>query len=287
MSGMFADRRIARCSVARRAIAGDAGMVEDAGDKAADTVTDAAVRTGYNVVLRFARGENAVVAGSTGIDDAGMLECRRREAGCVMAIVTILLRRDMAGYFAPGGGEPAVVATFATIADAAMGECRWRETNANDMAHVTVIDGRNVVNRFAGGESLVMAGSAVVHNPGVIEKCIDEAGGDMAQRAILRGGNMIPGFARADHPVMAGKAISGDTGMVEDPGNKAAGSMAGAAVFGDRYMIRRQAAGDGPVVAIRARFVDNLKYRVIENLAGGETRGVMAHTAIDIGERVD
>ena len=58
------------------------------------------------------------------------------------------------------------------------------------MAHGTVFRGENMVCRLADSRCVIVAGSTVVHDTGVVEYRREEAAGYVTKTAILRGGQM-------------------------------------------------------------------------------------------------
>ena len=57
-----------------------------------------------------------------------------------------------------------------------------------DMAARTIFCGGNMIHRFASGRCTIMAGSAVIHDTGMIEHRVEKTTGDVTDTAILRSG---------------------------------------------------------------------------------------------------
>ena len=107
------------------------------------------------------------------------------------------------------------------------------------MAVVAVQAGRDVCVRLAGRRHTIVAGLAVVHDAGMIERRTGEAGSDgMADTAILTGRHMRIRLAGGEHPVMTRRTVIHDAGMVERGGQKTCGYVALAAVTIGWHVVR-------------------------------------------------
>ncbi len=91
-------------------------------------------------------GCRTVVAADTVINDANMIEYRRKPSGCAVAIVTLLARRNVVRYFS--GCLNAVVATDAASRQSrVIDESNHAPTRGN-VATGALARRRNVVGRF-------------------------------------------------------------------------------------------------------------------------------------------
>jgi hypothetical protein len=80
-----------------------------------------------------------------------ILSCRQMIHGCILA-----------------GRKLPVVTTGATRANAGVIKHPGSKT-ADDMTHRTIVSGGNMIHRFTDRRGAVMAGSAVIYDPGMIE----------------------------------------------------------------------------------------------------------------------
>lgn len=97
-----------------------------------------------------------------------MAEDRRQKRRGRMAKMAILSRRQMIHGSILTSSKLPVVTTGATRANAGVIKHPGSKT-ADDMTHRTIVSGGNMIHRFTDRRGAVMAGSAVIHDPGMIE----------------------------------------------------------------------------------------------------------------------
>ena len=244
----------------------------------------------HGIHLTF-RG-NTIVAGSTIINDAGMIEGCRHEAAGGMTDATILVSVDMVGLF--GCGETGVMTGHAVIHDAVMIEaCRYKTRGHVTVATVSI--GRHMEVGFAGGGNTIMTARTVIHDTLVLEPGVGKRCRCMAHRAILGGCNVgridFRVLASGIDTIVAGRAVIHDTAMVEHRRlETAACYVADAAILGGCNVGRIDfsiLAGSGnPVMAGITACRQNQRIGVVDIECGTEIVGVMATTTIDRGCRM-
>lgn len=82
------------------------------------------------------------------------------------------------------------------------------------MTEGAIEGGRHVIRRHAGCRD-AMAGSAIVHDAGMIERCRDEAAGVVTHTAILIGRNVTGAFGDSETRIMTRRAVIHDADMIE------------------------------------------------------------------------
>ena len=127
---------------------------------------------------------------------AGVIEDLRRKTCGRMTNITILSRRQVVHRCVLTGGEAAVVATCTATGDALMIEDRGWKTVADDVARITIVSCRDVIERLAGRDASGVAGRTVIHNARVIEDRVRKHIRRMAKRAILRRWHVISSLPR-------------------------------------------------------------------------------------------
>lgn len=129
------------------------------------------------------------MAGDTISGDACVTENRGYECRCIVTKLAILIRWQMVRCQRFGCGEAAVVTTFAAASDVRVNRIekdRRRKTGGGIMAHIAIIQGRNMVQLFAGRGDRVMAEGTVADNARMIKHHRGKAAGaGMTKRTIL------------------------------------------------------------------------------------------------------
>lgn len=145
----------------------------------------------------------------------------------------------------------------------------------------------DMIRRLAGGNSTIVAGTAVVHDAAVIKgntgKCV-KIGCAMAHRTILGSGQMICGLAQCNIIIMTGCTVIGDAGVIKNTGSKSARGMTYATIFGGIYMVVRFAGRANAMARVTA--VTHYIGTGVINKLFGKSPGVMAITAIGSGIRM-
>ena len=123
--------------------------------------------TTADVRRMFARGDDAIVAGTTGPDDLGVINCGRRSPQrTVVAVLADIGRRDMQWTLAGGGG--AIVTTDAVARDAGVIE-GGRQPGHRCVAVITGIATADMGRVFARGNDAIVAGAAGADDLGVVD----------------------------------------------------------------------------------------------------------------------
>ena len=215
MVGILAGRRD---TVTRRAVVDDTGMVKGGRDKAAWGMADPAILGGFDMIDFFGRGETGIVTGCAVIDNTVMAEGSRLESGSLVAVDTIAVGWHVVVILARGGNT--IVAEYAVVHDALVFKTRIGEGRGGVAQRAIVGDGdvrRIDLGRGAGCIDAVVAGSAVIDDPGMIEyrRC-EGATGYVADPAILGRGDVIGlgNLAGCIDAVVAGIAAYGEYGRI-------------------------------------------------------------------------
>ncbi len=171
-TGMIDERRREGGGVmAIPAVAADRDMVDRSGG-----------RTERRVVAVVARD---AIAGSTAV-----IEYRRFELDFIVALVTILLRRQMGRVGTLANRKTAVVTNLAVAGDALVGKTRRQETGADNVADAAIVRGRNMPCRFADRTACIViaivTGGAIAGNAVVGESRRQKDRFGMADGTILQ-----------------------------------------------------------------------------------------------------
>ena len=241
--------------------------------------------------VRHACRRITIVAGSTIIDDAGMIEGCRHEATGGMTDTAILIGVDMVDLL--GGGETGIVTGRAIIYDAVMIEaCRHK---ARSHVAVTAVGiGRYMEVVFAGGGVAIMTGSTVIHDALMFEPGVGKGARGMAHRAILSGRNVVGiglrCLAGGINAIVTGGTVIHDTGMIEHRrGKAAAGQVTDTAIFAGynvgRIDLRALADCRHPVMTGVAAGGQQDGVGVVDKCTGKSSR-IMTKRAVGRGCRV-
>jgi len=256
MSSRFGGRAVAG-RVTGIAVTNTAGIVSPgSAGKSCCGMAGRTIQAGRNMSwhgIHHACRRISIVAGSTIVDDAGMIEGCRYEAAGVVTDPAVLVSVDMVGFL--GCGETGFMTGGAVIHDTGMIEGSRQETRGH-VTIATVSVGRHMEVGFAGGGNTIMAGRAVIHDALVFEPGIGKRSRGMAHRAILGGWKV----GRIDFRVLAsgvdtivtGGAVIHDTCVIEHRWCKgAAGHVTGTTILGGYNVGRidfRVLAGGGNTV---------------------------------------
>ncbi len=287
--------RAAAGRVTAVAVTGTAGIVGPAAaGEGRCGMTGGTVETGRNMGrhgIHHTRRRITIVAGSTIVDDAGMIEACRHEAAGSMTDTAILVGVDMIGFL--GRGETSVMTGCAVIHDTGMIEtCRQKTRGHVTVAAVTV--GRYMKVALAGGGNTIMTIRTVIHDTLVFESGVGKGSRGMAHRAILGNRNVVGIGLRAraggGNTVVTGYAVIHDTGMIEHRRGKAAAShVTGTTILGGydvrRIDLRIFAGGGNTVMTGNAADGEHGGVGVVDKRIGKSSR-VMAKSAIGRGCRM-
>ena len=247
------------------------------------------IQAGQNVIwhgIHHARRGNTIVAGSTIVDDASMIEGCRHEAAGGVTDPAILVSVDMTGFL--GCGETGVMTGGAVIHDTGMIEGCRQETRSH-VTVATVIVGRHMEVIFAGGGNTIMTGSAVIHDALVFEPGVGKGSRGMAHRAIVGGWNVgridLRSLANSVDTIVTGSAVIHDTGMIEHRrGEGATSHVTGTTILGccnvGRIDLCSLAGGGNTVMAGIAAGGQNHRVGVVDTECGTEAVSIMATAAI-------
>ena len=182
----------------------------------------------------------SIVAGSTIVDDASMIEGCRDEAARVMAYTAILVGRDMTGIL--GCRETGVMTGRAVIRDTRVTKTR-RFKAGGLMAVDAITVGRHMKVVFTDSGITVMTGDTVVDDALVFKVGVSKRCWRMAYRAILGDGDVRRvGFgsgASCVDTIVAGRTVINDTDMIEYCRYKgSAGHVTDAAILGSWHVGR-------------------------------------------------
>ena len=295
MAVRFGGRAVAG-RVAGVAVTDTAGIVSPAATgKGCGGMTGGTIQAGRYMgrySIHHACRRISIVAGSTIVDDAGMIEGCRYEATGIMTDPTVLVSVDMIGFL--GCGETSVMTGGAVIHDAGVIEGSRQEARGYvTIAAVTV--GRHMEVAFSGGSNTIMTACTVIHDALVLEPGVGKGSRGMAHRAILGGWNVVGVdlriLAGGGNSIMAGRAVIHDTGMIEHRWfEAAAGHVADPAILGGcnvgRIDLRSFAGSGNTVMAGIAAHSQNRRVGVVDIECGIEIVGVVATAAIGRGCRV-
>lgn len=243
----------------------------------------------HGIHLAF-RGDT-IVARSTIIDDAGMIEGCRYEAAGGMTDTAILVSVDMVGFL--GCGETGVMTGRAVIHDAGMIESCRQETRGH-VTITTVSVGRHMEVVFAGGGNPIMTGRTVIHDALVFEPGVGKGGRGMTHRTIVGGWNVVGInlriLASGVDTIVTGRAVIHDTGMIEYRRLEAAASrVTDSAILGSCNVgwidLRILAGGDNTVMAGITADGQHRRVVVIDE-GDGKIGRVMAKSTICRSHRV-
>ena len=175
---------IATADVTLVAITGAAGVMnpgatDESGGGVAGRAVQAGTQVGWVGLRIHANCRNTIVAGSTIVDDAGVIESGREEAAGIVTDTTILVGWYMVERLAEG--KRTVMTGPAVIDDADMTES-GRDEAGRYVTLAAVSGGWHMVGRrhFARGGNPVVAGSTIAGNTRVIEPRARKGGGVMA-----------------------------------------------------------------------------------------------------------
>lgn len=252
-----------------RAVVYDAGVIKCGRNEAGGLVTVHTVPIGRHMIVVFAGGRIAVVAGGAVTDDSLMIKMSEGKACRGVTYRAILCDRDMRRIDLRAGAcrIDTVMAGRAVVHDPLVIEQRRSECPARNMADSAILTGHHMgridLGILAGRIGAVMAGiTATTHDirPGVIHKGIREAGRVVAHRAVTAG-VLVDGCRWRSQgaergircaAAVAGRAVSGNARVGEGRRGEAGNPVAIGAVLRrgqvpgcfDQVPARREEAAD-------------------------------------------
>ena len=248
----LAGRRIS--VMARRAIAGDAGVIESRRFEAVRVMAYTAILISRDMTGFLGCRETGAMTGRAVIHDTRVTKARRFKAGGLMAVDAITVGRHMEVAFADS--RITIMTGDAVVDDAlvfkvGVGERCWR------MAYRAILGDGDVPRVSfgigAGCIDTIVAGRTVINDTGVIEYCrCKGSAGHVTDAAILGSWHVrwidLRTFASSGDTIVAGVAAGGQhggIGMVDIRVAKISRVMTESAILSSRRMWRcgRLAAG--------------------------------------------
>jgi len=147
---------------------GHALVIERTRGKTVGVVAHAAIFGCRDMCGRLTDSIRAVMTGSTIAGDTIVSKDRGFKRAGIVAEMAILVRGNMVCRRIFAGGKYTVMTAVTTRSHTGMVKHAGGKTGG-DMAYGAILGSGNMIRRFACGRSAVMAGSAVVHDTGVIE----------------------------------------------------------------------------------------------------------------------
>ena len=140
------------------------------------------------------------------------------------------------GTMLTGRGHP--VAGRAVVDDAGVIKHRTDE-RAGVVTDTAILVGRDMADRFADCEHVVMTRAAVVDDAGMIKRRRNKAGGHVAGIAVVTGRHMVWWWCLApgSGAVVTGRTVIHDTAVVKPGASEARGDMAQGAILRCRRVI--------------------------------------------------
>ena len=210
---------------------------------------------GSDVIHRLTRGIHAVVARRAVVNDAGVIESRRRPGQSRVAAVALLHGLHVANVFTCRSST--VMARRAGALDMSVIHHQHRAPDVGGMAVFADVVGIDVIDRFAGGIRAVVAGGAVVN-----DIVMTERGGSPGQRrvadiALQRSLHMTDVLAGRRDTIVTDTATALDVGVIHH--QHRAPQIGGMAVLTDvvsRDVVDRLAGSRDAIVATAAAVND-------------------------------
>jgi len=261
-----------RTVMAAHTVPGDVDVIEIRRQPADGAVAVIAVIAAGNMVLAFAGGDVAVVAGPATTEDLGMVDDHdRRKHVRVMAVFAHIRRLHVCRILTRR--LRAVVTVDAVRGDGRMVE-RRRQPACGAMTVVAGVTTGNMCGQFADGDDTVMAGAAGAEHLGVVDG--HHRGEHVGRVAILTDIgriNMRLVLSGRVSAVVAAHAVARDIDMVEIRWQPAGGAMTVVASVATGYVRGILASGDSAIVTGAAN-ADDL--RVIDPHHGRKKIGRVA-----------
>ena len=185
-----------------------------------------------------------------------MIEIRRYPRTGGMTVIASCCTRDVIRALA--GCNRAVMTAGAASRDLGMIHRHRRLPGGDRMAGLASAAARDMRQRFAAGDTSVVAARAVVGDTPVIEICRHPGTRGVAGLAVRIARNMVAALAGGGGTVMTARAGTADRGMIEDHPGETAGLVTAVAFGHGLDVIRSDTRSNASVVATAATAGDRI-----------------------------